>query len=32
MAGYALASIPVIILFVFTMKFYMKGLAEGSQH
>jgi len=32
MAGYALASIPIIILFVFTMKLFMKGLAEGSQH
>ncbi len=30
MAGYALASIPVIILFVFTMKLFTKGLTEGA--
>jgi ABC-type glycerol-3-phosphate transport system permease component len=29
MAGYALASIPVIILFLFTMRFFMRGQAEG---
>jgi len=30
MAGYALASIPVIILFIFTMKLFTKGLTEGA--
>jgi ABC-type glycerol-3-phosphate transport system permease component len=30
MAGYALASIPIIILFVCTMKLFTKGLTEGA--
>ncbi len=30
MAGYALASIPIIILFVFSMKLFVKGLTEGA--
>jgi ABC-type glycerol-3-phosphate transport system permease component len=30
MAGYAMASIPIIILFVFTMKLFTKGLTEGA--
>ncbi|MGI6496367.1 MAG: ABC transporter permease subunit [Kiritimatiellia bacterium] len=30
MAGYALASIPTIILFVFTMKLFVRGLTEGA--
>ena len=30
MAGYALASIPNIILFIFTMKLFTKGLTEGA--
>ncbi len=30
MAGYAMASIPVIILFVFTMKLFSRGLTEGG--
>jgi ABC-type glycerol-3-phosphate transport system permease component len=30
MAGYALASIPIIILFIFTMKLFTKGLTEGA--
>ena len=30
MAGYALASIPIIILFVFSMKLFIKGLTEGA--
>lgn len=30
MAGYALASIPVIILFIFTMKLFTRGMMEGS--
>lgn len=29
MAGYALASIPVVILFLFTMRYFMRGQAEG---
>lgn len=30
MAGYALASIPIIILFIFSMKLFIKGLTEGA--
>ena len=30
MAGYAIASIPIIILFVFSMKLFIKGLTEGA--
>jgi raffinose/stachyose/melibiose transport system permease protein len=30
MAGYALASIPIIILFVFSMKLFVRGLTEGA--
>ena len=30
MAGYAMASIPVIILFVFSMKLFVRGLTEGA--
>ncbi len=30
MAGYALASIPIIILFICTMKLFTKGLTEGA--
>ncbi|MBI1337324.1 MAG: ABC transporter permease subunit [Phycisphaera sp.] len=30
MAGYAIASIPVIILFVFSMKLFVRGLTEGA--
>ena len=30
MAGYAIASIPVIILFTFSMKLFVKGLTEGA--
>ena len=30
MAGYALASIPIIVLFIFTMKLFTKGLTEGG--
>jgi ABC-type glycerol-3-phosphate transport system permease component len=30
MAGYAMASIPIIILFVFSMKLFIKGLTEGA--
>lgn len=30
MAGYAIASIPLIILFLFTMRFFVKGLSAGA--
>ncbi len=30
MAGYAIASVPLIILFMFTMRFFVKGLAAGA--
>lgn len=30
MAGYATASIPIILLFIFTMRLFVKGLTEGS--
>ena len=30
MAGYAIASIPVIVLFTFSMKLFVKGLTEGA--
>lgn len=30
MAGYAMASIPLIVLFLFTMRFFVKGLAAGA--
>lgn len=30
MAGYAMASIPIIVLFVFSMKLFIKGLTEGA--
>jgi ABC-type glycerol-3-phosphate transport system permease component len=30
MAGYAMASIPIIILFVFSMKLFIRGLTEGA--
>ena len=30
MAGYALASIPVIILFLFSMKLFVRGLTDGA--
>ena len=30
MAGYAIASIPLIVLFVFTMRWFVKGLAAGA--
>lgn len=30
MAGYAIASIPLIILFIFTMRWFVKGLAAGA--
>jgi ABC-type glycerol-3-phosphate transport system permease component len=30
MAGYAIASIPVIVLFTFSMRLFVKGLTEGA--
>src|SRR5262249_34630800 len=30
MAGYALASLPVVILFFFSMRLFIRGLAEGA--
>ena len=30
MAGYSMASIPIIILFVFSMKLFIRGLTEGA--
>jgi ABC-type glycerol-3-phosphate transport system permease component len=30
MAGYAIASIPVIILFTFAMRLFVKGMTEGA--
>ena len=30
MAGYAIASIPVIVLFSFSMRLFVKGMTEGS--
>ena len=30
MAGYAISSIPLVLLFLFTMKLFVKGLAAGA--
>jgi ABC-type glycerol-3-phosphate transport system permease component len=30
MAGYAIASLPVIVLFILSMKLFVRGLAEGA--
>lgn len=30
MAGYAIASLPIIVLFLFSMKLFIKGLTEGA--
>ncbi len=30
MAGYALASVPLVILFTFTMRYFVEGLASGA--
>jgi ABC-type glycerol-3-phosphate transport system permease component len=30
MAGYALASIPVIVLFILCMRLFTRGLTEGA--
>jgi ABC-type glycerol-3-phosphate transport system permease component len=29
MAGYAMASVPIIILFMFSMKLFVRGVTEG---
>ncbi len=30
MAGYAMASVPIIILFIFSMKLFIRGMTEGA--
>jgi len=30
MAGYAMAAIPIIILFIFSMKFFVRGMTDGA--
>lgn len=30
MAGYAMAALPIIVLFMFSMKLFVKGLTEGA--
>jgi len=30
MAGYAMASVPIIILFIFSMKLFVRGMTEGA--
>jgi ABC-type glycerol-3-phosphate transport system permease component len=30
MAAYSIASIPLILIFVFTMKLFVKGLSSGA--
>ncbi len=30
MAGYAISSIPLLVIFVFSMKFFVKGLSAGA--
>jgi ABC-type glycerol-3-phosphate transport system permease component len=30
MAGYAIASVPIIVLFAFSMKLFVRGLSEGA--
>jgi len=30
MAGYALAALPIIILFIFSMKLFVRGMTEGA--
>lgn len=30
MAGYAMAAIPIILLFMFSMKFFVRGMTEGA--
>jgi ABC-type glycerol-3-phosphate transport system permease component len=30
MAGYTISSIPLVLLFLFTMKLFVKGLTAGA--
>ncbi|MDQ8209901.1 hypothetical protein QEH52_20450, partial [Coraliomargarita sp. SDUM461003] len=30
MAGYAISSVPLLIIFLFSMKFFVKGLSAGA--
>jgi ABC-type glycerol-3-phosphate transport system permease component len=30
MSGYTLASIPMVLIFLFTMRLFVKGLAQGA--
>jgi ABC-type glycerol-3-phosphate transport system permease component len=30
MAGYTISSIPLVIIFLFTMKMFVKGLSAGA--
>jgi ABC-type glycerol-3-phosphate transport system permease component len=30
MAGYAIASIPIVVLFIFSMKLFIRGMTEGA--
>jgi ABC-type glycerol-3-phosphate transport system permease component len=30
MAGYAMASLPIIVLFISSMKLFVRGLTEGA--
>lgn len=30
MSGYAIAAVPLVVLFLFTMRFFVKGLAAGA--
>ena len=30
MAGYAIASVPIIVLFIFSMRLYVRGMTEGA--
>ncbi len=30
MAGYAMASVPIILLFIFSMKLFVRGMTEGA--
>ena len=30
MAGYTIASIPMILIFIFTMRLFVKGLSTGA--
>ncbi len=30
MAGYAMASVPIIVLFIFSMKLFVRGMTEGA--